>query len=314
MEEGGRCEGLRRVRRACTTDGAEGAEVCGSGSGHRGHTSVLAATSTCSERGTSDGLSSGLSSGLTWRRTALRGASAGLRQSACATSASRSTAARNIATRQALSLRTNTAPWQNHSQKKPHARVAKAGKKTYNSPFASAELDILRRRFTFSFVGLTQHAPRSLAHRFRLHAGRFALARPLDGVGAGAGRHGRCAQEDRGRRHRHRPRRRRVARAGSTSTSSIITTTIASSTTAATTTTIKTDCSLTRVPPTVHHHSWSRARRRCRSRGWTSRWRRSRRPRPTPTVSASRGCSATRRRAAASRASARCMRTQHRTA
>lgn len=152
MEEGGRCEGLRRGRRACTMDGAEGAEVCGSGSGHRGHTSVLAATSTCSERGTSDGLSSGLSSGLTWRRTALRGASAGLRQSACATSASRSTAARNIATRQA---QTRSAPTRRRGKtihKEPHARVAKARKKTYNSPFASAELDILRRRFTFSFV------------------------------------------------------------------------------------------------------------------------------------------------------------------
>ena len=151
MEEGGRCEGLRRVRRACTTDGAEGAEVCGSGSGHRGHTSVLAATSTCSERGTSDGLSSGLSSGLTWRRTALRGASAGLRQSACATSASRSTAARNIATRKALSPHQHGAVAKPFT-KKPARPRRKGWQKTYNSPFASAELDILRRRFTFSFV------------------------------------------------------------------------------------------------------------------------------------------------------------------
>ena len=66
---------------------------------HRRHTSFLAAMSTCSERDTSDGLSSVLSSGLTWRRTALRGASAGLRHSACARSASRSTVARNIAAR-----------------------------------------------------------------------------------------------------------------------------------------------------------------------------------------------------------------------
>ena len=66
------------------------------GFGHRKHTLVLAATRSCPERGTSDGLSSRASPGLMLRRTALRGASAGLRHSACATSARKRSPFRTI--------------------------------------------------------------------------------------------------------------------------------------------------------------------------------------------------------------------------
>ena len=52
----------------------------------------------------------------------------------------------------AMSLRTNTAPWHKTIHKKTALSRRKGWQKTYNSPFASAELDILRRRFTFSFV------------------------------------------------------------------------------------------------------------------------------------------------------------------
>ena len=81
--------GALRGMGGCRLDAAEGAGLR-IGFWHRRHTSVLTATRSCPERGTSDGLSSGVSPGLMLRRTALRGASAGLRHSACATSARRS--------------------------------------------------------------------------------------------------------------------------------------------------------------------------------------------------------------------------------
>ena len=79
------------------------------GFGHRKHTLVLAATRSCPERGTSDGLSSRASPGLMLRRTALRGASAGLRPSACATSASRRRSPFRAIRPIELAPRTNTA-------------------------------------------------------------------------------------------------------------------------------------------------------------------------------------------------------------